>query len=182
MPHLRCDGLAFVENIRDLDGRMRGTSFPDGTLAEPDRLRLKRLEMLRHHAVRGHDVEGLCGLAKFIDDPAMARGELGRANEDSREDRLEIESGTDRLTDLAERLKLRYRSGELRCARPKFLEEPDVFDRNYGLVGEGLEQCNLFCGEEACLGARQGKRSDGLAFTQERNPGDAAKPHRPGDD
>src|SRR5262245_62835763 len=48
-------------------------------------------------------------------------------------------------------------------------EQPDVLDRNDCLVGEGLEQFNLFVREGPRLSLRNGERSNGMSFTQHRH-------------
>ncbi len=49
------------------------------------------------------------------------------------------------------------------------MEEPDIFDCNNGLVGEGLEEGNLFFGERPQLGAPDRDGPNRNALAQKRN-------------
>src|SRR4030095_15491056 len=70
--------------------------------------------------------------------------------------------------DLARGRLLVERRRQLAIARLELLEQPDVLDRDHGLVGEGLQQRNLLLGERAHLRAANGDGADRAAVADER--------------
>ena len=55
------------------------------------------------------------------------------------------------------------------CPGLHFVEQPDVADRDYGLIGESLQQADLFIAERLNRGAAQHNRADALVFAQQRH-------------
>src|SRR5215510_553063 len=56
---------------------------------------------------------------------------------------LEVEGRTDRLTDLSQRSQLANGLRQLTRTRVQFLEQPDVFNGNNGLISESFKKLNL---------------------------------------
>jgi len=73
----------------------------------------------------------------------------------------------------AEHLRCRglllQRIGKLVRALLLGLEQPRILDRDHRLVGEGLEQCDLFLGKRPHLHATDQNRSDRLPLPQQRS-------------
>ena len=82
---------------------------------------------------------------------AVGAGELVGAGDDRAEHGLEVERGAEGLADLAQRLQLLDRAGELGRARLQLVEQPRVLDGDGRLVGEGLHQGDLAVGERPDL-------------------------------
>ena len=82
---------------------------------------------------------------------AVCAGELIGVRDDGVEHGLEVERRAEGLADVAQRLQLADRPRELAGTRLQLLEEPDVLDRDHGLVGEGLQQIDLLAGERPGL-------------------------------
>jgi len=94
-----------------------------------------------------------------IDGTQDRAAERHRAPNDRVEYRLDIGRGArNDPEDLARGSLSVQRSGEIVIARFELREEPHVFDRNDGLIREGLEQCNLPVGERPWRAARHGQR------------------------
>ena len=51
----------------------------------------------------------------------------------------------------------------------RLVEQPHVLDGDHGLIGEGLQQGNLFVAERMYFGAAEQNRSDALALAQQGN-------------
>ena len=58
---------------------------------------------------------------------------------------------------------LLQRFGKLTRTLLLSLEQPDVFDRNHRLVGEGFSECDLFVSERLHEGALEKQNSNGRA-------------------
>src|SRR5262249_31349335 len=69
--------------------------------------------------------------------------------------------------------------GELAVARLKLFEQPHVLNGNNRLVGEGLEQADLFLGEWAHLKSSNDDRSDRRLLASERNSHDGPEARAP---
>src|SRR5262249_31673666 len=80
---------------------------------------------------------------------------------------LEVEGRADRLTDLTQRSKLAHRLCELPCPCLQFLEQPNVFDRDYSLVGEVREEGNLFVSARSDFRAANRNGPDSFIFPQQ---------------
>ena len=87
---------------------------------------------------------------------------------DGAEHSLEIESRTDRLTDLSQGFEFSDRSRQLARPRFQFLEQPDVLDGDHRLSGESFEQLDLLFGERTDLHAADINHPDGNTLTQQR--------------
>ena len=82
---------------------------------------------------------------------------------------FEIERRVDRLRDLAERLQLADRAGEIVGAGAQFVEQADVLDGDDGLVGEVRDQLDLLVGERADLLAVDADGADQFVFLEHRH-------------
>src|SRR5215510_8979014 len=89
---------------------------------------------------------------------------------------LEVESRADRLTNLAQRSKLAHRLRQLARPRFQFLEQPDVFDSNYGLVGEGFQQLDLRRREGAHLNTTRVQCSNEFPLLTKGNGQEGTEP------
>src|SRR5262249_33533970 len=114
---------------------------------EPDRFRPYYRQVLRRYPVRAPRLKGLRNLVEFVDDAAVASGELNGAADDGLEHGLKLECGADSSADFTERAKLRDRLRELAGARLHLVEQPHVLDRDHRLIGEGLDQLDLLVGK-----------------------------------
>jgi hypothetical protein len=68
--------------------------------------------------------------------------------------------------------------GDLLVAGLEFLEQPDVLNRNDGLIREGLDQLDLRVGEGPLLPARDGNGADRRTVTEHRYAEESAIPER----
>src|SRR5262245_60834932 len=107
-----------------------------------------------------------------VDFTIVSLAELGRAQRDAVEHWFEVRWRAGNHTeDLAGRRLLFQRLshlsmglGECLILFLQFSEQPHVLDGDNGLVGEGLEQCDLVVGEWPGLRAAHGDDSDGLTL------------------
>ena len=143
LPGLRSDQPGVLLDVGDLDGLADHPGPADRSLAEPDRRRPERGELLRRHLVGGSRVKALGSLVELVQDAVVAAGELDRSADDGREHGLEVERGAHGLADLAERAELAHRPRQVGGPRLQLLEQPDVLDGDDRLVGEGLEELHL---------------------------------------
>src|SRR5262245_6252251 len=86
-------------------------------------------------------------LGVFVNRPAIGATQLDRVGDDTSEHGFEVERGANRLTNFTQCSQLTDRLHQLPCPCLQFLEQPHIFNRDDRLVGEGLEQGNLFVGE-----------------------------------
>jgi hypothetical protein len=63
----------------------------------------------------------------------------------------------------------------------RLFEQPDVLDRDEGLVGKGLKQCDLVVGETTGLAACERKCAGRLVVTEHRYDHHASNSARTGD-
>ncbi len=70
------------------------------------------------------------------------------------------------------------RLGEIAIARIELVEKAHILDRDHGLVGEGLQQCNLRCGKRAGLGSSDCNPADDITLAQQRHGEHAAESAR----
>jgi len=91
---------------------------------------------------------------------------------------LQVEGrAADDLEDIACRSLVFERFFEIARARVQFVEQPDILDRNDGLIGEGLEQIDLRLQKRRDLAAHHGDRPDRIAVLQDRH-GERGMPSR----
>src|SRR5215831_16698096 len=95
--------------------------------------------------------EDLALLVVLVDHASVGARQLCGSGHDRAQHGLEIQGGTDRLTDLAERPKLADRARQGLGLGFEFLEESYVFNRDDRLVGESRYQIDLLVGEGADL-------------------------------
>jgi hypothetical protein len=104
-----------------------------------------------------HEVVAVDGPEDGIDGPADAPG----VPHDGVEHRLVVcRRGRDRLQDLRRRRLLRQRLGEIAIPRLQLLEQPDILDRDYRLVGEGLQQLYLSFRERSRMSPTDNDRAN----------------------
>src|SRR5213593_4787841 len=104
--------------------------------------------------------EDLTLLVVLVDHPSIGARELRGPGHDRAQHGLEIQGGTDRLTDLAERPKLVDRARQVVGPGLKLLEEAHVLNGNDRLVGEDLEHLDLTRRESPGLCPRDRDRAD----------------------
>src|SRR5262249_896825 len=115
-----------------------------------------------------------------IRDPAERAGVASQqtmgAADDRVEHRLDIRL---RLADDAQNVTggslLVERRGQVTVTRLEFLEQPHVFDRDHGLVGEGLEEGDVMSSEATSFAASHRYRPDGPVVTEHRHDHPASK-------
>src|SRR4030095_9505964 len=71
------------------------------------------------------------------------------------------------------------RLGELLVPCFQLLEQPDVLDRDHGLVGEGLKHLNLFLGERLCVRSSDLYAPDADTLAQQWYAKDCPVPESP---
>ena len=120
-------------------------------LAAPDRRVLHHRDDLVGEIVSGAEDERLSLLVVLVDGARIGAGDLAGARDDRIEHRVEVERGAEGLADLAQRLQLPDRAGELGRAGLQFLEQPRVLDSDGGLVREGFHQGDLTVAERPDL-------------------------------
>ena len=86
-------------------------------------------------------------LVEDVDRSGLGAGELHRLGDDGGQHGLEIERRVHRLRHFAERAQLADRAAKLIGALSQCVQKPNVLDRDGCLVGEGLDQCDLFIRE-----------------------------------
>ena len=113
---------------------------------------------------RNHTVS-LVESQHHVIDPTNPRGAL----DDGIKHRLHVRR---RAADDAEHLGrcrlMLQRLAQFRVALAEFLEQADVLDSDDGLIGEGLEQRDLFVRERTDFGAANRDRANGNALAQQR--------------
>src|SRR5262245_60505960 len=88
---------------------------------------------------------------EFVDDSAIGSRKLDRVGSDRGENRLEVQSRADGLTDRAQGSQFPDRLCQLACPRLQFLKQPHVLDGDDRLVGKGFEQRDLIISERTDL-------------------------------
>src|SRR5437867_2377921 len=131
-------------------------------------LAVDQLESLRHA-----QVERLRGRVVLVDGAAVRARQLVGPHGDGLEHAVDVERRADGLADLAERLELLHRFGQLARALLQLAEQPNVLHGDDGLIGEGLEDLDRRVGEEAGLGPGHVDRPDALPLLQ-HGDGDSA--------
>src|SRR5947207_4026073 len=132
--------------IEELYRSQGDRQLPGGPFTLAYRCRHQHLHDFRLDALRGPRMKQLPLNVVFVDDPGVRPSEHRRARDDRAEHRLKVEGGADRLTDLAERLELADRAGELLRPLLQLAEQAGVLDRDHRLIGEGLEERDLVLG------------------------------------
>ena len=96
--------------------------------------------------------------------------EASRTLNEGFQHQLEVEGrATDDLQDLARCRLLIQSLGEVTIAGRQFREEANVLDGDDGLIGERLQELDLFGREGPGCGASDADRSNGASFTQHRD-------------
>src|SRR5262245_29730757 len=93
--------------------------------------------------------EHLAGLVVLVDHSRIGARQLCGPCSDRAQHSLEIQRGTDRLTDLAEGPKLANRPRQLLGPGLELTEQPSVLDGDDPLVGKGRYQLDLLLGERS---------------------------------
>ena len=105
---------------------------------------------------------------------SLGIGELCRLGDDGGQDGLKIDRRIHRLADFAERAQLADRLGEFARACLHFVEQPNILDCDYRLIGEGLHKSDLLVRERFELQSVEGDSSNqAIAFQhwdRERRP------------
>ena len=139
------------QDVRHLD-RLLHLREPSGrSLPFADGRGEHRLDDLGLKMLGGAWHEDLALLVVLVDHARVGARELRGPGHDRAQHGPEIQGGTDRLTDLAERPKLAHRARQLLGPRFELLEQPHILDRDHRLVGEGLEQLDLAVRKQARL-------------------------------
>ena len=154
-----------LAHLRQTSGR--ALSFPNGR-------RHERLHDVVFEALGCAGLEDLALLVVLVNHPGIRVGKLGGSRDDRAEHRLKVEGGADGLTDLAERLELADRAGELLRPRLQLAQQAGVLDRDHRLIGEGLEERDLVVGEPAGFAAGHRDRPDRLVVTEHRHHNQAS--------
>ena len=141
-------GVCFlVADVGHLDRLATECRLARRPFAEVDRVGALDLQQLLRHPMTRLEPELLGCLVVLVDQSAGGPGELHRAAHDRVQDGREIEGRADRPADGAQGLQLLHRSRQISGPGLQFLEQPDVLDRDDGLVGEGLDEVDLLVGE-----------------------------------
>ena len=82
-------------------------------------------------------------LIEHVDSAGIGTRELHRVGDDGRKHGFEIKRRVHRLRDVAERFQLLNRAPELLRSRLKLIKQPNILDRDHGLVGESPNQLDL---------------------------------------
>ncbi len=106
---------------------------------------------MRIVVVGGAELEVFRGLVVLVDRAAGGAGQLAGVGDDCVEHRLKIEGRAEGLADLAQRLQLLDRAGELGRAGLQLAEQPRVLDGDGRLVRKGLHQGDLAVGKRQDL-------------------------------
>jgi hypothetical protein len=120
---------------------------------------------LQRKSVRRHEVIQVIALPKHyrLVSAAEARHRLHQRVED----RLEVDGrAVDDLEHVAGGSLLLQRSLEIARARPHFVKQSDIADGDYSLIGERLQQGDLFVAERLHFSAAQHDRADTLSFAK----------------
>src|SRR5712692_4519772 len=149
-----CRHALLMRDIPDVGWLSRRNNSPDnGVVAR--RSWKHTLELASAHGTQPmarHDVNQRTIVAVYAAESRAAQ--TYSALHDDIEYRLDVGGGArDNPQDLGGRRLLLERHGQLAVARLQFLKEADVLDRDDGLVGEGLDEVHLGCGEPADLPA-----------------------------
>ena len=107
---------------------------------------------------------------KRVEHAEIGAAKLHRLAEHRVEDWNEIPGGAaDHAQHFGCRGLLFERLRQLLCPCLHLVEQPDIFDRDHGLIGEGLQQRDLLFGERIHFGAAKRDRSNTLTFAQQRH-------------
>src|SRR4029434_6781476 len=146
-PHASGTIFLFIENISYFHGRsgkcrlsQRATTEVYGTCAQSfDKLFLDLVAAAKMKYFRLFVV--------LVDDSSGSPGQLDRVGGDARKHRFQIQRGTDRLTDFAQRLEFSDRTRQLPRAGLQFLEQTHVLDGNHRLISKRFKELDLHRGE-----------------------------------
>ena len=145
-----------VGDVADLDRLSGHCHSPERTLSLADRRSAQSVDQLVRQPVRGMQVELLSHFVVLVDRPAIHASELRRASDDRGQHGLQVERRADRLADVAQRSQFIHRLRQIAGAHLQFLEQPNVLDRDHGLVRERLQQGDQLVWERS--GVRAGRR------------------------
>src|SRR5262245_18188350 len=160
-----------MRDLRDMDyagfdqragGERRVTTWPLG------KKRFRLLGGTRSRIVLRSQVKKLTIVAG--DNGVLTAAEATGTADDRVEHRLGFGRRVrDHAQDLARGHLLFEALREVAVARFELLEQPNILDRDHGLVGESLQQADLSVVEELHLGAPESDRADRDAITRQRN-------------
>src|SRR3990172_461176 len=167
-PHGRGGRLMPLQEVQNLDWRPSGSRLPAGALTQTDRRCPQRLNHLVFHALAGSQMKLLFDFVVLVNNSTIGPRELDCVADDGAKDRLEVESGTNCLTNLPQRFQFPDRLRQLARARLALLEKAHVLNRDHSLVGEGFEKGNLLFRERVNLHAANHDRPDRDTLSQQR--------------
>src|SRR5262249_28391905 len=161
-----------IRQVDDLPGRNRAPRPRHFTDAEcSGESASHRLNLFAAMAMTGDIVNDLALEPK--DCTHSPGAELDRSSYDRVEYRLFVSRrARDDLKNFRRRGLLAQRPNQIVVTRLQFLEQANVLDRDAGLVGEGLEQGNLFVCEGIYLHPAKQERADRHSLPQQRNAQD----------
>ncbi len=126
-----------------------------------------------------HQVDQALGVAEHTGVGRLAQGR--RALGDGIEDRLDVRRrARDHPEDRPGGRLLLEGLGQLAIPSPELLEQPDVLDGDYRLVGEGLEQLDMLLGERSGLGPADGNGANRVSVPEHGDCQKAPSAHDPG--
>ena len=157
------------QDIRHLDRLLYLRELSGRSLPFSDWRGEHRLDDLSLKMLGGAWHEHLALLVVFVDDARVGARELRGPGHDRAQHGPEIQGGTDRLTDLAERPKLAHRASEILGPGFEFLEQPHVLDGDHRLVGERGHQLDLLGGERLHPGSCQRHHADDTSLPKQGN-------------
>ena len=164
-------GRLKIGNVNDhaIQERLAGRGIAFGATWVRQREPIHRVG---RHGVMAGDLQHLSVEAE--DDGGDATAERHRVPRDRVEHGLNVGGrARDHAEDLAGRGLSRQRTGKVTVALLQLGEQPDVLDRDDGLVGEGLKQLDFHVREAPGRRAGDIDRPDRLALVQHRNRDDA---------
>src|SRR5262245_3282986 len=109
-------------------------------------------------------MELLGGLVVLEDRATVSADEVIGTRDDRVEDGIDVQCRAEGMADFPECLQLPNRPRQILRPGLELLEQPHILYGDHGLVGEGLEQCDLVVGEWPGLRAAHGDESDGLTL------------------
>src|SRR5262245_4623134 len=126
-------------------------------------------------------MELLGGLVVLEDRATVSADEVIGTRDYRVEDGIDVQCRAEGMADFPECLQLPNRPRQILRPGLELLEQPHILYGDYGLVGEGLEQCDLVVGEWPGLRAAHGDGSDGVTLAHHGYAECAAKADRAGE-
>jgi hypothetical protein len=155
--------------VRQLHRRTLLRGVADRRIAYEDMPVPDRRDQGLVHAIGRAQLEFPARFVERVDRSRLGGGQLHGLGDDGVQYGGEIQRRIDGVADLAESAQFLDRPGQFGGARPQFVEQPHVLDRDHRLIGKIRDQLNLLAAERSDFLAVDADRADQFALLQHRH-------------